>query len=255
MRRGIDYHIHTFYQKCGNETLTVEKIIRKAESLNMTSIAITDHLNHRDQLPNFHFIRRDIEQIATDLEVWFGCELNFDRCDGAFVYDEQVREEYGFQMAIGGIHSTYSDSQDPLEIIDIQQRHHMRTLQDPLVDVLVHPYWFGKAEIDKRSPEWWQDLMENFPEDRITELAQASAAHNCAIELNSSAIFHNHNYNEGFQRAYVEFIRALAARGALFTFASDAHDISQLGWSDYAEGLLDGLAIPETQVWRPSERT
>ncbi|MBM3499091.1 MAG: PHP domain-containing protein, partial [Armatimonadetes bacterium] len=87
MRRGLDYHIHTFYQKCGNATLTVDSIIRRAQGLGLTSIAITDHLNHRDQLPNFRHIRRDIEAVATPVEVWFGCELNFDACDGNWAYD------------------------------------------------------------------------------------------------------------------------------------------------------------------------
>jgi len=155
---------------------------------------------------------------------------------------------------VGGIHSAYTDSQDPMEVIDIQHRHHMRTLEDPLVHVLVHPYWFGDGDVNRRTPEWWQRLMERFPEDRITELAQASAANNSPIELNSAAIFHNGRYSEGFQAAYVEFVRRLAERGALFTFGSDAHDIGQLGWSDYAEGVLDGLGVPEQQVWRPTRK-
>jgi len=251
MRRGLDYHIHTFYQKCGNATLTVENIIRRAEAIGLTSIAITDHLNHRGQLPNFRSIKRDIRQVETGLEVWFGCELNFEGCDGQWAYDAAVRDEYGFEVVVGGIHSAYTDSQDPLEVIDIQHRHHMRTLEDPLVHVLVHPYWFGGGELNQRTPEWWQKLMEEFPEDRIVELAQASRANRTAIELNSSAIFCNRAYNDGFQLAYIEFIRKLAEHGALFTFCSDAHDINQLGQSDYAEGVLDGLGVPEAQVWRP----
>jgi histidinol phosphatase-like PHP family hydrolase len=251
MRRGLDYHIHTFYQKCGNQTLTVEAIIRRAEQIGLKSIAITDHLNSYSQLPNFRFIRRDIEQLATPIEVFFGCELNFDGCDGDFAYDEDVRDEFGFEVVVGGIHSAYTDSQDPQVVLDIQHRHHMRTLEDPLVHILVHPYWFGTGELNARAPGWWQGLMESFPDDRVTELAQASRAHNTAIELNSQAILYNGQYNEGFQAAYIEFVRDLAQRGALFSFCSDAHDIGHLGSSDYAEGVFDGLGIAEEQVWRP----
>ena len=253
MRRGLDYHIHTHYQKCGNETLTVENIIRRAESIGLTSIAITDHLNHRGQLPNFWCIKQDLSRVETDLEVWFGCELNYEACDGSFAYDEQVRDEFGFEVVVGGIHAAYTDSQDPREVIDIQHRHHLRTLADPLVHVLVHPYWFGDSDVNVRTPEWWQGLMEGFPEDRITELAQASRANNTAIELNSAAMFYNVRYNAGFHAAYIELFRKLAERGALFSFCSDAHDIGQLGWSDYAEGLLDGLGVAEEQVWRPEK--
>jgi len=48
----------------------------------MTSIAITDHLNTLEQLANFRLIRRDIEAVETDIEVFFGVELNFQGCDG-----------------------------------------------------------------------------------------------------------------------------------------------------------------------------
>jgi len=253
MRAGIDYHIHTFYQKCGNETLTVEAIVQRAKERFLTSIAITDHLNTYSQLPNFHHIRRDMQQVETDLEMWFGCELNYDQCDGDFAYDEAVQEEFGFELVIGGIHEAYTDTQDPIELIDIQHRHHMRALLDPLVHVLVHPYWFGGGDLDKRSVEWWDGLMEGFPEDRITELAQASAEHRKAIEVNSAAMFYNPAYSPRFKAAYVEFLRKLAERGALFTTASDAHDISEVGVSSYAEGILDGIGVPEEQIWRPGK--
>ena len=254
MRTGIDYHIHTFYQKCGNETLTVPAIIERARAHYLTSIAITDHLNSFDMLENFRLIKLDIEQVETDLEVWFGAELNFMGCDGDWPYNESIRDEYGFRIAIGGIHSDFTDTQDPIELIDIQHRHHMRTLTDPLVDVLVHPYWFGDPDFDKRTTDWWDRLMEEFPEDRITELAQASAEHRTAIEANCAAIFYCPRYSNRFKAAYVEFLRKLAAKGALFTTGSDAHDIKEIGISTYAEGVLDGIGVPESQIWRPSGR-
>ncbi len=252
MRTGIDYHIHTFYQKCGNETLTVPAIIERAQAHFLTSIAITDHLNDFDMLENFRLIKRDIEQVETDLEVWFGAELNFMGCDGDWAYNEKIRDEYGFRIAIGGIHAAFTDTQDPVELIDIQHRHHMRTLTDPLVDVLVHPYWFGGTDINVRSTEWWDQLMEEFPEDRIAELGQASVAHGTAIEVNAAAMFYNGCYSPRFKAAYVEFLRQLAQKGALFTTGSDAHDIGELGISTYAEGILDGIGVPESQIWRPS---
>jgi histidinol phosphatase-like PHP family hydrolase len=254
VRAGIDYHIHTFYQKCGNATLTLPAIVERAKAQFLTSIAITDHVNSLDMLPNCGLIKRDVEAVGTDLEVWFGVELNFMGCDEPWPYDERIRDAYGFQVAIGGIHSDYTDSRDPTEVIDIQHRHHMRTLTDPLIDVLVHPYWFGTGDMDKRGGEWWDGLMESFPEDRIAELAQASAETGTAIEVNGAAIFYNGRYSSRFKAAYVEFLRKLAERGALFTTGSDAHDIGDIGMSNYAEGILDGIGVPEGQIWRPNGR-
>jgi len=254
MRRGIDYHIHTFYQRCGNETLTVENIIRKAESLYMSSIAITDHLNSLDMLPNFRLIRRDIEAIDTSIEVFFGVELNFMCCDGDFPYSEAIRDEYGFEVAIGGIHSTYTGSLDEAEVADIQHRHHMRVLADPLCDVLVHPWWIPDREWKQRPAEWWEDLLESFPDERIAELAGASAANRCAIEVNAAAVFYNTAYSRRFRDIYVQYLARLRDAGALFTTGSDAHDIGQLGATEYVEGLLDGLAVPDAQRWQPVKR-
>jgi len=251
MRRGLDYHIHTFYQRCGNETLTLPNILRRAEQRGLTSIAITDHLNRLEQLPAFRQIRQDIEELETPLEVHFGVELNFDACDGNFAYSREIHEDYGFKVVIGGIHSTYTDSQDMDEVLAIQHRHFMRTLQDPLLDVLVHPFWFPRSQVDQRSPEWWEDFIARISDDYIEQWAQASAANRCAIELNASAIFYYDAMSPAFIANYIEMVARLSEAGALFSVGSDAHDLRQLGYTDYVEGLLDGLQIPEPQRWRP----
>jgi histidinol phosphatase-like PHP family hydrolase len=253
MRLGLDYHIHTFYQRCGNETLSLGNIVRKAEALQMTSLAITDHLNTVEQLPAFWYIKRDLEYMRnkTKIELFFGCELNFQSCDGEFAYSEAIRDEYGFQIAIGGIHSAYTDSQDVTTVRDLQQRHFMRTLQDPLLDVLVHPYWFCESEWHARPPEFWEEVVGDMPDSYITELASASAETGTGIEVNACAIFYNPTYRAEFKRVYVEFLARLRDAGALFSVASDAHDLSHLGTTEYVEGLLDGLAIPPERLWRP----
>lgn len=255
MRKGLDYHIHTFYQRCGNETLTVENIIRRAEALYLSSIAITDHLNTVDMLPNFRLIKRDIETIETAVEVFFGCELNFQGCDGPFAYSEAIRDEYGFEIAIGGIHSCYTDGDDPVEVVDIQHRHHMRALTDPLVDVLVHPWWIPHSEWQKRPVEWWEALLADMPESRVDELGSASAANNCPIEMNASAVFYNGDYSPRFCELYIEYVARLRDAGALFTVSSDAHDIGQLGQTEYVEGMLDGLGVPADRIWQPQKAT
>lgn len=253
MRVGIDYHIHTFYQRCGNETLTLGNIVRKAEQLRLTSIAITDHLNTLDQLPRFWEIKRDIEYMRerTELEILFGCELNFQGCDGQWAYSEAIRDEYGFEIAIGGIHSAYTDSQDVAAVRDIQHRHHVRTLNDPLIDVLVHPYWFGQGDWDARPPEFWEQVVGDMPDDYIAELAQASAETGRGIEVNGCAMFYNPHYRPQFKQLYTEFIARLRDEGAIFAVASDAHSLDHIAATEYVEGLLDGLGVPTERIWRP----
>ncbi len=254
MRLGRDYHVHTFYQRCGNETLTVPAVIRKAEERGLTSLAITDHLNTFAQLEAFRYIKADIEAVRTEVDVFFGVELNFQSCDGDFAYNEQVHDDFGFEVVIGGIHSAYTDSQDHREVLEIQHRHFMRTLEDPLLDALVHPFWFARREVAQRSPEWWEELIAGIPDDYIAAWGETSARNHCAIELNVSAIFYYEAMSPLFRAHYVDFVDRLKEAGALFAVGSDAHDIKQLGTTDYVEGLLDGLRVPEEQIWVPTHR-
>ena len=40
---GTDYHIHTHYCGCANETMTIPAILERCKAAGRTSIAITDH--------------------------------------------------------------------------------------------------------------------------------------------------------------------------------------------------------------------
>ena len=112
MLSGTDYHIHTEYLKCADSTMTIEAIFRKAEELGLKSIGITDHLNKLDFLPEHLKIKQDIQNTQTDLEVFFGVELNLLSVNGDIPYDESIRDKMGFEFAIGGIHSTYLETYD-----------------------------------------------------------------------------------------------------------------------------------------------
>lgn len=263
MLEGLDCHIHTFYQRCGNETLTVPNIIRRAAALGLKKIAVTDHLNNFDRLEAFNYIRSDIEAVQKGLkppltgvpeggiEVFFGVELNYMSRGGEFAYNEKVHEDFGFEVVIGGIHSSYTDCNNPDEIIDVQHEHFMKTLENPLVDVLVHPFWFPGGELEKQPPEFWENLILSIEDKYISAWAEASAANECAIEVNAKAVFFNPLYSDNFKEAYINFLGRLNDKGALFAVGSDAHDINTLGKSFYVEGVLRGLGVSEERIWEP----
>jgi len=181
-----DFHIHTEYLRCANETMTVPAIIRECERIGCREIGITDHLNTLDKLPLHALIRKDIEALDPGIEVYFGVELNFTGCDEGFAFSDAIRDEYGFQFAVGGIHGTYVEEYDLGKIIDIQHRHHLKTCEDPLVKVLVHPYWFGRGDFDKNGWPWF-DSVTVVPEAYARELGQVARDTGTAIEINSRA--------------------------------------------------------------------
>ena len=208
----LDFHIHTKYLKCANETMEVAAIVRECERLGVTALGITDHLNTLDKLPLHRPIREDIEALETTLPVYFGVELNYTGRDAGFAYSEAVRDELGFQFAIGGIHSTYLERHDVQEIVEIQHRHHLKTCADPLVSVLVHPYWFGRGEFDKKGWPWF-DRMSVVPAAFARELGQAARDSGTAIEINGCANLDNKNYDARYVAEYREFLATVAAEG------------------------------------------
>jgi histidinol phosphatase-like PHP family hydrolase len=245
-----DFHIHTKYLGCANGTMEIPAIIQECERLGMTCVGITDHLNTLDKAELHVPIREDLEKVDTEMEVYLGVELNFTGYDQPFAFNSDIKERYGFQFAIGGIHSSYLEEYDLKKLIDIQHQHHLNTCQDPLVQVLVHPYWFGKGEFDRN--DWpWFDSMKVVPESYTRELGQVAKETGTAIEINGSANLENSSYSEDYVREYVDYLTVLAEEGVVFAVGSDAHDINRLATVQTPWRVIDQLEIPVERVWRP----
>ncbi|MFH2071023.1 MAG: PHP domain-containing protein [Elusimicrobiota bacterium] len=245
-----DFHIHTKYLKCANETMDVFAVVRECERLGVESLGFTDHLNSLDKLELHLLIRKDIGLLETGVEVYFGVELNFDAVDGNFAYSSEIKEQYGFQFAIGGIHNTYVNSYDLKKIVDIQHRHHLRTCRNPLVDVLVHPYWFSNGEFREKGWPWFES-MPPVPESYARELGQTAKETGTAIELNSSAVLASSLYNETYRKEYMVFLSIIAEEGACFALGSDAHDIKVLEKIKTAWQVAEQLNLTADRIWRP----
>lgn len=247
-----DFHIHTKYLKCANETMDVFAIVRECERLGLTSIGITDHLSSVEDIELHLPIRKDIEALDTKIDVYFGAELNFTAVDGEFPYSKEIRDQYGFQFAIGGIHGTYLDSYDLKKIVDIQHRHHLKTCRDPLVDVLVHPYWFGKYEFDNNGWPWF-DSVRVVPDSYARQLGQTAKETGTAIEINACANLENVDVigNDLYVKEYVEYLSIIAGEGACFSLGSDAHDIGRLKTILTAQEVAEQLNLDGERIWQP----
>jgi len=247
-----DCHLHTTYLKCANQTMTVPAILAECQRLGVTCLGVTDHLNALDRLPLHEPIKQDLLAAPPPpFEVYFGVELNFVRCDGEFAFNAEVKEKMGFQFAIGGIHSTYLQEYDLKKIIDIQHRHHLKTCQDPLVDVLVHPYWFGKYEFTQRGWPWF-DSVKVVPESYARELGQVARETGTAVEINAKANLDCGNNPPEYLDAYADYLAAVAAEGCQFSLGSDAHDIKHLAAIQACWQMVDRLGLTPDRIWRPT---
>lgn len=247
----VDFHIHTHYLKCANDTMQVPDIVKTCAELGVTAIGITDHLNTLDKVNLHRLILNDIKALDAPIPVYFGVELNYMSKDGEFAYNEEVREEYGFQFAIGGIHNPYAETYDLRKIIDIQHRHHLDTCRNPLVDVLVHPYWFARGVFNKN--EWpWFDSMKPVPESYARELGQTARETGTAIEINATACLTNPNYSDKFVREYIDFMAVIAETGAMFSLSSDAHSIQKLAHVERAWEAAAQIGLTPERIWKPA---
>ena len=248
MSAKYDLHIHTKYLGCANETMEVDAVAAECERLGVECIGFTDHLNTPEQLPLHVPILEDIRRLRTRAAVYLGVELNFTGPDAGFVFSRQIKADYGFQFAIGGIHQTYVDSFDLDKVIEIQHRHHLRVCEDELVDVLVHPYWFSKREFEQKGfPEF--ESVRAVPERLTRELAQVARQTHTAIEINASANLVNRP--DDYVRAYVDYLAILAEEGVTFALGSDAHAIEGLSNVHVAWEVARRLGISSERIWHP----
>lgn len=245
-----DYHIHTKYLGCGNATMEIPAIVRECERLGVVSLAITDHLNSLDKVGLHLPIRQDIERLDTKVEVYFGVELNFTGRDEGFPFNQEIKEKYGFQFAIGGIHSTYLEEYDLRRLIDIQHRHHLKTCQDPLVQVLVHPYWFWRRPFDDHGWPWFESVRV-VPERQVRELGRVARETGTAIEINATANLVAAAPGDGHLQDYLAFLGVLAEEGATFALGSDAHDIGRLAAIQESWDAVEQLGLSPDQIWQP----
>lgn len=245
-----DFHIHTKYLGCANKTMDVLDIVRECEQIGLTSIGFTDHLNSPDKLKLHRFIKRDIESLNSEIDVYFGVELNFLEVDGGFVLNEEIKEQYGFQFAIGGIHSTYCDSYDLKKMVDIQHRHHLKACSDPLIDVLVHPYWFDMGEFQRKQWPWFESLPAT--DSYARELGQVAKETGTAIELNSTAILANPIYPDRYKKEYLSYLSIIDEQGPNFSLGSDAHDIEWLRTVKTAWQVAEKLNLTTNRIWQPN---
>ncbi|MBN1350846.1 PHP domain-containing protein [candidate division KSB1 bacterium] len=246
----VDFHIHTKYLGCANQTMKIPAIITECERLGIHTLGITDHLNTIDQLPKHAPILEDIKNLTTDIRIYFGVELNFTGCDEDFVYNENIIRQGGFQFAIGGIHSAYTAEYNVPKIIEIQHRHHLKTCENPLVRILVHPYWFSENQFKEHG---WRPIssVKVVPESFTRELGQVAKATGTAIEINACANLRKSHLSHAYVEAYFEYLSILEAEGVMFALGSDAHDINELAEIRESWRMAERLNLTEDRIWQP----
>jgi histidinol phosphatase-like PHP family hydrolase len=250
MRDDLDLHIHTAQVGCANETMALGALLAQCEQLGRTHIAITDHLNGPQHLEPQEAIHDELVRYEGPLDITWGVEATIaDPESGAITVTAEHVGRFGYDFVIAGPHGRY-DETDPDAIIAANHRLMLATVRNPIVDALVHPWWFGGGEWKKGTMTWFTD-MSRIPDSHVEELAEACVETGTSVEMNGGAIIYHGEYDERFLDDYREYIAALCERGVTFTVCSDAHDIAQLDYAGDAAQFLADAGVPDEQIAVP----
>jgi histidinol phosphatase-like PHP family hydrolase len=250
---GADYHIHTHYVGCANETMTIPAILERCKALGRTSIAITDHRDDDGRRDKNQLIRDELERTDPgDLEVFFGCELNIQNLDADVVVDDQMKRDESFEIIIGGSHSTWYEigSATVPEIIERQCDLMCKAAANPMLDVLVHPWWFGDGEFNEQFKGEFTSL-EMVPDEWTRKLAEICVENDTAIEVNTCASLLYGPTDNAFKESYKAYLARFVELGCSVSLGTDAHDINGLDTVTVGEKAIEELGIPEERIWHP----
>ena len=251
MRDDVDLHIHTVHCGCGNETMQVADLIDRCYELGYRYIAITDHYNGPQHYEAQKKIREDLREYDGPIAITWGVECTIaDPEAGTVTVDEELIAEMAFEFVIGGPHGRYEET-EPEAIIETQHGLMLATVRNPIIDALVHPWWFSRLEWERETMTWFTD-MSLITERHVDELAQACVETGTSVEMNAGGILYHPHYSEKMVDDYRNYLAALCERGVTFTLCSDAHDIGNLERAKDAARFLAEAGVPDEQIAVPA---
>lgn len=187
-----DYHIHSNYNDHSSSDLTIANVVRRAEELNLQTIAFTEHVRKTSRwLPEY---LREIESLSKDSPVRIipGFEAKI-LADGSINCSEEYSKDY---FLIASFHTLYNDKNVWLNALT-------NAIKNPNVDVIGHI---------APEPTFRMELWE------VQDLASLIVKNNKIIEINAK-----------YHRPPREWIVLFMRMGVKFHLGSDAHRLEEIG--------------------------
>jgi len=236
MDPSIDYHIHTYLCGHADKEMTVKNIVQRADQLNLTRLAITEHVGSTQEFERIRFIREELGKMTVNFEVMVGAEIETDpkKEDGSFrdsletiIYDNA--EEIDFILAAthqfpGSGYVWHKElnlnSEEKRSLYERWFCWAEKIIQNPLVDVLAHP-----GVLISRN-----GIIEKFDDPGILRdfrgLIRLMKLHRVAFEFNEYVFTKLHprqieTYPFLFKLALEEEVK--------ISLGSDAHQLNQIG--------------------------
>lgn len=229
-----DLHTHTNYSDGRG---SVEENVRAAEAAGLPAIAIADHL-----LPvghDEHSVRVNLRRRAVDLQqaaAWAETrviaavegtalntrgDLSYDGDDLAGI--DLALVDTGFLTAGLAFDAPKGQARQLAAVMDLG----CRLASHPLVNVLAHPFTFGRFGLDI--------TLDDLPASGLRDLGCALADSGVGFEINNGVWWWFPQLQpQQVATAYSRVVAAVAEGGVRFTVGSDAHcntGVGNLGWA------------------------
>lgn len=187
-----DYHIHSNYNDHSSSDLTIANVVKRAEELNLQTIAFTEHVRKTSRwLPEY---LREIESLSKDSPVRIipGFEAKI-LADGSINCSEEYSKDY---FLIASFHTLHNDKNVWLNALT-------NAIKNPNVDVIGHI---------APEPTFRMELWE------VQDLASLIVKNKKIIEINAK-----------YHRPPREWIVLFMRMGVKFHLGSDAHRLEEIG--------------------------
>lgn len=246
----IDYDLHIHTEYCGHAPgMSVEAILRCAEELGLSAIAITEHIFSHDDHALIHKIRQDVEAYSPSLKVYVGAEVdvNYKYTDGRLVTDtfeglDYVIAGFHYVPTVGHYPWTHQDRRlDEEAFLDVWESSLLGLVGKPGIHTLAHPGRMLAACMDL-------DIYFEHGLHIFEKAAVLSAKNNIAWELNELTGRRLQTYwQEQWYRIYEIALEA----GVKIVFGSDSHAPDSIGVCVLADSVLEKL--PKNCLSRPED--
>ena len=187
-----DYHVHSNYNDHSPQELSIEKVTRYAEKIDLSTLAFTEHVRKTsDWIPRYLEEIDKIVSSGTKTTIISGFEAKILK-DGTVDFPT----EYEGHFLIASFHTRYNNKEDWLSALK-------SVIALPYVNVIGH-----------LAPEESFDLTD----DELVELSQLLKLNYKMVEINAK-----------YRRPPMEWLRIFKDNKVNFHLGSDAHNLTEVG--------------------------
>lgn len=197
-----DYHVHSNYNDHSPQELSIEKVTRYAEKIELSTLAFTEHVRKTsDWIPRYLEEIDKIVSSGTKTTIISGFEAKILK-DGTVDFPT----EYEGHFLIASFHTRYNNKEDWLSALK-------SVIELPYVNVIGH-----------LAPEESFDLTD----DELVELSQLLKLNYKIVEINAK-----------YRRPPMEWLRVFKDNKVNFHLGSDAHNLTEVGNFNSINNLIE----------------